>query len=443
MKLMSPADAMFLVPESADQYFHVGGLQVFELPDDAGPDWVRDLYERMIRSGEIAPLFRQRAQRSLKTLGAYAWAVDDQVDLEHHVRHSALPAPGRVRELLALTSRLHGTALDRHRPLWEAHVIEGLEGGRFAVYTKLHHSLMDGVSSMKLLERSLSTDPGARDMPPPWAPRPRRTRPRPEGGGGVLGGLTGALRTSSDVVATGPVLARLATKAVMKQAAGLATPAPRSIFNVGITGSRRYAAQSWSLDRIRSVAAAAEATVNDVVLAMSASALRRYLQGLDALPDAPLVAMTPVSLRTRNDDGEAAGNAVGIILCNLATDVADPVDRLEAISRSMTWGKEALADLSPAQIIALSAVAMAPLVLGTLLVGRGPREPLYYDGARLQGMFPLSIPTHGQGLNITVTSYDGGLHFGLTGCRRTVPSLQRLLGHLETGLSELEHALLA
>jgi len=451
-KLMPLADAMFLVPETADQYMHVGSLQVFELPEGADRKWVRQLYEHQIASEQMGSLFRRRPYRGPSTLGMWTWEIDADVDLEHHVRHDALPDPGRVRELLALTSYLHGTPLDRHRPLWEAHLIEGLEGNRFAVYTKLHHSLMDGVSAMKLLERSLSTDPDERDMPPPWAPR---RRPPRKPGGASPAAPRQALRAALDVVGTIPRLVSLTGKVLTDQAAGLPSPAPNTIFNAGITGSRRYAAQSWPLQQVKSIAKASGGTVNDVVLAMSSAALRAYLRELGELPDAPLVAMTPVSLRTQEAEGDDTGNSVGVILCNLATNLTDPVERLEAIHASMQWGKEALSDLSPTQVIALSAVALTPLALGTLPLTRhlsrppfnivisnvpGPPHPLYYDGAYLQGAYPLSIPTHGQALNITVTSYNGKLHFGLTGCRRTVPHLQRILGHLDRGLRDLHDA---
>jgi diacylglycerol O-acyltransferase len=460
-KLMPPADAMFLIPETADQYMHVGSLQVFELPEGADRKWVRELYERQIASEQIGSLFRRRPYRSLATLGAWTWEVDADIDLEHHVRHDALPDPGRVRELLALTSYLHSTPLDRHRPLWEAHVIEGLEGNRFAVYTKLHHSLMDGVSAMKLLERTLSSDPDERDMPPPWAPRsPSRRRQSRDGGGSPMGSAGKALRGVLDMVGTVPRLVNLTTKVLTDQAAGLPSPAPQTMFNVGITGSRRYAAQSWPLDRVKQIAKKSGGTINDVILAMSSSALRAYLKDLGELPDAPLVAMTPVSLRTEDQDRRAGsddggGNSVGVILCSLATHLSDPVERLEAIHDSMQWGKDALSGLSQTQMIALSAVALTPLALGVLPVTRyfsrppfnvvisnvpGPSGPLYYDGAYLQGMYPLSIPTHGQALNVTVTSYNGNLAFGLTGDRRRVPHLQRLLGHLDRGLRELYDA---
>ena len=454
MGLMPLNDSVFLVPESREQPMHVGGLQLFDLPEGAGKGYLRELYEASVAVEHVAPVFRKRAHRSLLTLGQWTWVDDDAVDLEHHVRHSALPEPGRVRELLALTSRLHGTLLDRKRPLWESHLIEGLEGRRFAVYTKLHHALMDGMSATRLLTSSLSTDPDARDVTPPWeasgSERPRRS---PGLSALSLPGL--AVQAGVDAVGLVPTLLKLASDGLSSQATVLPLQAPRSMLNVAITGSRRFAAESWSLARIRAVARGADATVNDVVLAMCSGALRAYLLERDALPGAPLVAMTPVSLRT--DDSPESTNAVGVILCNLATNVEHPGARLVAIRQSMLSGKAALAGLNQMQVSALSAVAMAPLLLNSVMALHrvspppfnlvisnvpGSPDPLYWNGARMIGNYPLSIPLDGQALNITLTSYDGQVHVGIVGCRRSVPHLQRLLGHLEDSLGGLEAAVL-
>ena len=461
MGLMPITDSMFLVAERREQPMHVGGLQLFQTPADAGPDYLTELYQRTLAIEEVAPLFRRRAQRSLSTAGQWIWAEDPNVDLEHHFRHSALPRPGRIRELLALCSRLHGTLLDRERPLWEVHLIEGLADGRFAIYTKMHHAMMDGVSALKLLQRSLSDDPNDVDAPLPWdARRELGRRPARNGSSGSGGGLWSlpgaALRTATDVAGIGPAMLKFAATGLTEQAMALPGQAPRTMFNRSITGSRRFAADSWPLDRIKAVAKAADATVNDVVLAMCSGALREYLLEMDALPDAPLIAMTPVSLR-QGDDDEVSGNAVGTILCNLATDVVDPVDRLLAVSASMDQGKAALKGLSQTQITALSALVMGPLGLNSLValhkftpppfnlvISNIPCPPgkLYYNGAQLDGLYPLSIPTDGQALNITVTSYNGRVQFGLIGCRRTVPSLQRLLLHLDSTLDVMAAELL-
>ena len=455
MALMPVTDSMFMIPESREQPMHVGGLQLFDLPEDAGPGYLAELYQQVLSVAEVAPLFRKRPYRSPLTLGQWAWREDEDIDLEHHVRHSALPEPGRVRELLALTSRLHGTLLDRKRPLWEAHLIEGLEGDRFAVYTKMHHAMMDGVSALKLLQRSLSPDPEARDVPVPWEPR-RSSRPAPSGGGFSPMALPkAALQLTGDVVGLVPTLAQLATDALRHQAAALPMQAPRSMFNVSITGSRRFAAETWPMERLKRVAKAGDATLNDVVLAMCSGALRAYLIEQEALPGSPLVAMTPVSLRDENSPEQT--NAVGTILCNLGTDLEHPGARLVAVRASMQQGKATLRGLNQTQITALSAVVMAPLLLNSVLDLHkvapppfnlvisnvpGPTEPLYWNGARMSGLYPLSIPLDGQAMNITLTSYAGQVQFGIVGCRRSVPSLQRLLGHLEESLQGLEEAVL-
>jgi WS/DGAT/MGAT family acyltransferase len=450
MPLMAPTDSLFIIPESREQPMHVGSLQLFDLPEGADHSLIRETYEAQLAATEVAPLFRKRPYRSLATLGQWAWTYDDDIDLEHHVRHSALPRPGRVRELLALASRLHGSLLDRQRPMWEMHVIEGLEGNRFAVYTKLHHSVMDGVSGLRLLQRSLSQTPDE-TTPPFWSPRPRK--PRADSGGNALLGLpVAAARGVTDLARLTPTVLRLANQALREHAATLPMQAPKSMLNVPITGARRFAAQSWPLEQIRAVGKAGGATVNDVVLAMCSGALRAYMLELGALPDAPLTAMTPVSLR-REDTGDDSGNAVGTILCNLATDIADPADRLAAIHQSMQQGKDLFSGLNQLQASAISAAMMAPLMLSmapggvaqlapppfNLIISNvpGPKNPLYFNGARLTGIYPLSIPTVGQALNITVTSYVDNMEFGLTGCRRSVPHLQRLLTHIDDALADL------
>ena len=456
--LMSPTSSLFLVPESRDQPMHVGGLQLFRPPEGAGPDYLGDLYrEALEQADDVSPLFRRRPYRGWRTAGQWAWVDDDGIDLEHQIRHSALPRPGRVRELLALTSRLHSSLLDRHHPLWETHLIEGLEDGRFAVYSKMHHSLIDGVSALRLLERTLSTDPDARDVPMPFSNRVAR-RPRRDGGddGSLASKVVNAgVSAVTDAVGLTPRLLKLAMDSFGDGGAVVPGQAPRSMLNVPITGSRRFAADWWDLARMKAVGKAADATLNDVVLAMSAGALRQYMLAHDALPDAPLVAMTPVSLRGEDDD-DAGGVNVGAILCSLATDVADPGERLLAIRASSRDAKAAMAGLSQLQATALSAAMLAPLLLEQTPVSGlvrppfnivisnvpGPREPLYWNGARLDGMYPLSIPLNGQALNITVTSYAGRAQFGLTGCRRTLPHMQRLLAGLEESLVAIEKAFL-
>lgn len=450
MPMMPVTDSMFLLAESREHPMHVGGLQLFELPDGAGPDYVSDFHRQLLSLADVRPLFRRRPRGPVGTVGQFAWSNDDQLDLEYHVRLSGLPGPGRVRELLELTSRLHGHLLDRHRPLWEFTMMEGLEGNRFATYTKVHHALLDGVSALRLLQSSLSEDPSDMDVRPPWSPRVRTDVFDTKKEDSAFDPVRAVGDFVKEMRGFGTATTRLVNEAFREQSATLSFQAPRSMFNVAITGARRFAAQGWPLDRIKAVGRAAGATMNDVMLAMCSGALRKYLLDLGALPDKPLVAAIPMSLRT---DRSVGGNAIGLILCDLATTEPDAAVRLETIHESMLKGKAVYHGMSRLQITALSALPLIPLAIGmipgmvritppafNILISNvpGPRRPLYWNGARMTGVYPLSIPYEGQALNITVTSYAGFLEFGLTGCRRTVPHLQRLLGLLEDSLAELE-----
>ncbi|WAX57065.1 wax ester/triacylglycerol synthase family O-acyltransferase [Jatrophihabitans cynanchi] len=451
---MSPTSSMFLLGETREHPMHVGGLQLFQPPDGADALDVRAMFEAAVADGDVAPLFSKRARRALTTFGQWGWEPDRSFDLEHHVRFNALPRPGRVLELLALCSRLHSSLLDRHRPLWEMHLIEGLEDGRYATYFKVHHSMVDGVSALRLMQRMLSEDPDERHMPAPWALR----SPAPRRADGVdVAQLPGALaRGALELAGATPAILRLLNRSLSGHDEVVAA-APKSMFNVPITGARRFAGQSWSIDRIRRISKAGEATLNDTVLAMCSGALRSYLLELGALPDVPLIAMVPVSLHTSESsaEGDGGGNAIGAVLCNLGTHLDDAGERLRTVHASMQRGKESLQGMSQLQILAVSAVAMSPVVLEWLLRAHGrmrpvfnliisnvpgPHSQLYWNGARLDGVYPLSVPIDGQALNITCTSYADELAFGLTGCRRTVPHLQRLLTFLDDELAALERA---
>ncbi|MBV9089519.1 MAG: wax ester/triacylglycerol synthase family O-acyltransferase [Mycobacteriaceae bacterium] len=447
MKLISPTDLVFLLGESREHPMHVGGLELFQPPDDAGPDFLRETYEEMLAQQDVQPTFRKHPA-FFGGITNVAWSFDSEVELDYHLRRSALPSPGRVRDLLEMTSRLHSSLLDRHRPLWEAHLIEGLNDGRFGVYVKFHHSLIDGVSALRLVQRALTSDPADREVRLPWSLAPRgHQRQSPS----LLETLS---QTAGSVAAVAPSTLSLARATLLQQQLTLPFRAPKTMFNVRIGGARRCAAQSYSLERIKNVKRGAGVTVNDVVLAMCAGALRAYLLEESALPETPLIAMVPVNLRTEKD-ADGGGNMVGTFLCNLATDLDDPARRLQNIHQSMRDNKEVFAQLPRAQQLALSAFVTGGLALALIpgFVASAPppfnivisnvsglREPLYFRGARLDGNYPLSIALDGQALNITMTNNGDNMDFGLVGCRRSVPHLQRMLGHLEAALKDLERA---
>jgi diacylglycerol O-acyltransferase len=475
VKRLTPSDSMFLYGESREQMMHVAGMMPFTPAPDSSPDQLRELMNEL-RAGTTvhAPWNLKLRTPDLLWNPLQAWTEEPNVDLEYHVRRSALPSPGDERELGILVSRLHGHHVDFHRPPWEMHLIEGLERGRFAWYVKIHHSLVDGYSAVQNLINGLSHDPDERDRPlffsiPPKARAPRPApspAPSPSGEPGDAVGSGGGIHYPELLAAVreqygaSKTVVRALMNIVQSSRAGdheLISPlaAPKCVLNARISKSRRFATQSLSLERIRALARAANGTLNDVVLALSGASLRTYLLEQQALPAAPLVAMLPVAIRAKDELG--GGNAVGAILATLATDIDDPAERLARIIASTTRAKQQLQGMSKAAILQYSALLTAPSMLQMIpsTAGHlpptfnvvisnvpGPDRPLYFRGARLEASYPMSIPVHGQALNITCSSYAGLMCFGFTGCRDTVPHLQRLAVYCGEALAELEHAVL-
>jgi WS/DGAT/MGAT family acyltransferase len=381
--------------------------------------------------------------------------------LEYHVRHAALPWPGGERELGELVGRLQSTPLDLSRPPWECTIIEGLEDNRFALFIKMHHSLIDGISGVKLLQRAMSPDrKKSMQLPPFWAcgqdalpkPRKRDDALMPT----LTQAIAGAALELRMQATTVPQLASAFGKMVkvaMAAEEGMAVPfdAPRSMLNGRVREKRRFATQQFSLQRMRDFAQAADCTLNDVVLAMCGAALRRFLLDNDSLPDKSLTAGIPVSVRPKDDDGH--GNAITFIVSTLGTDIADAGQRLQAIRQSVLHAKEHVQSLPRQAMMQYTVLLMAPTI-ATLLTGTGgrtrpmfnitisnvpgPQTPLYFRGAEMTASYPASIVTHGQALNITCQSYAGFMNFGFTGCHSTLPSMQRMAVYTADALTELE-----
>lgn len=454
MKRLNALDTLFLRLERRNAPLHVGALSLFTPPAGAPPDFGLKLAEHLRESKQAMPPFNRRLTSHL---GIYFWEDDEDFDMAHHFVHLALPRPGRIRELLAMVSRVHSAHLDRAYPLWRTYLIEGLEDGRIATYSKIHHALVDGVAGIRLLIKSMAPDPAASlQMPPPWEVQTRKSGAM---GGGLpvpippAGGLAAVQGLATEGVRRLPgfrsVLAQ-AWRDVRQHHPDMihGLQAPRSILNQKISGSRRFAAQSYSTARIKAVAKAFDSTSNDVVLAMCGGALRRYLLSLHELPHRPLVAAVPVSIR--RDDGDM-GNEVGFALTTLATDLADPGERLMAIKSCMDYNKARMRQMTPPQMMAYAALLLLPgafnFLTGTgettaanVVVSHvpGPRAPMYWQGCGLSGIYPVSLVLDGMALNITLISRHDFIDFGLIGCRKTLPSLQRLLDDLEDELAALE-----
>ncbi|TSE02180.1 wax ester/triacylglycerol synthase family O-acyltransferase [Skermania sp. ID1734] len=450
-------DMMFLYGETPQTMMHVGGLLPFTPPADAPPDYLRRMLDDARDREVFAPWNRKLSQPSMLRSPVQSWVVDEKFDLDYHVRRSALASPGDERELGILVSRLHSNQLDFSRPPWELHLIEGLEGGRFAIYVKIHHALVDGYSGMRILARSLSPDPDSRDNPLFFnMPTPKRGgSSHADGGSG--GGISGLAKTLADGTRSVFDLTKSAvnTQLGRDNLTGSAE-APHSILNSRISRNRRFATQQYSRAELSEIAHAHGATLNDVALAIIGGGLRTFLGNMGELPDKPLVAFVPVNVRAKGDEG--GGNAVGAILVPIGTDIDDPVQRLARIRTATTASKSEMQTLSRNAILAYSAGLMAPagIQVASAFTGvdspwpysfnlcvsnvPGPTETLYMNGSRLEATYPVSIPMHGMALNITLQSYADTVNFGFIGCRDTLPHLQRLATDTGAALAELAEA---
>ncbi len=460
---LNPLDAAWLFTESRATPNHVGGLLQFRLPKNAPRDYMRRLMKEFRNHRKFRAPWNRRLKSGIASSPWPVWVEDDEIDLEYHVRHAALPWPGGERELGELVGRLQSTPLDLTRPPWECTIIEGLEGGRFALFIKMHHSLIDGVSGMKLLQRSMAADPArSQKMPPFWASgsvetaRPKRAVSTPtlaDAAAAAVAALRGQVQSVPQLAtALGRMLMRIGDRGD-----GMALPfdSPLSVLNGRVREKRRFATQHFPMQRLRTLATAAHCTLNDVVLALCGGALRRFLLERDSVPEKSLTAGIPVSVRPKDDQG--TGNAISFIVATLGTDITDPVERLEAIKRSVQHAKAHVQSLPREAMMNYTMLLMAPTVL-TLLTGiggrtrpmfnitisnvPGPDKPLYFRGAELLAIYPASIVTHGQALNITCQSYAGSMNFGFTGCHSSVPSLQKLAVYAADALKELEATLL-
>ncbi|NKF20725.1 WS/DGAT/MGAT family O-acyltransferase [Solimonas marina] len=457
MKPIKPLDAAWLYVDTRETPMQVGCLAIFSLPPKAGPAFLKKQVETFRSTREFVYPFNLRLKAPRLRFLLPAWEEDRQIDLDYHFRHSALPQPGGERELGILVSRLHSNAMDFNRPLWECHLIEGLQHRRFALYMKMHHSLVDGISGMRMLARILSPDPNSRTQLPPWAVGARqktKTRePLASPWQAALDGMRVQLKTVPGVTRAFGDIVREAVRQEEKDWA-LPFSGPRSAFNGKISGQRRFATQHYSLARVRRIAKAADVTVNDVFLEICAGSMRRYLGEMHALPSKPLTAGVPVSVRPADD--QSAGNAISFIIANLNTNIADPLQRLRAIHDSAQAAKLHLQQLPKADMDNYTALFMAPF-MAQLLSGLGghlrpmfnltvsnvpgPDQTLYFNGARMEQMYPVSLLAHGQALNITAVSYAGQFNVGFTGCREALPSMQRLSVYAGEALDELEQVL--
>ena len=460
IRLMEPLDAVLMTAELLGNPMHVAALLVLTPPPGAKPSYVDRLYDDAVTSGvTVDPALLRHPHRGLDTGGLWAWRDVEGLDLTRHVRRHTLETGSR-EELYELIGRAHETPLPRDRPLWEAILVDGLSDGRFAYYIKVHHAVMDGVSGLRMVEESMSTDPARRDLPPFFGFRPPGAEPTtPPGPWLPLRMIGGAVRTASAAAALGR---RIVEGQAGDIARGLTTGtsvlpfrAPRTRLNGPLTAVRTFTAGTWERERLRRVQeAAGGVTGNDVMTAMISGALRAWFTDHDELPDDSLVAICPVSVRTT--EGGHAGNAFGTALCNLGTALEDPRERLELIHRSMAVAKERVLDLGPVPSLLVTAPSILPTILLPMLPFDprlrpgynvpisnvpGPRQDVYWNGAHLDEMYPVSVVYDGMALNVTGCSYADRICLGYVAGRDAVPDVGSLVPHTEEALVELETAL--
>ena len=479
MQQLTGLDTAFLAIESPTTYGHVNGLMTFA-PDDDGNTLTVEALRELIsaRIHQLPPLRRRLAQVPLGLDNPY-WVDDPDFDIEYHVREIALPAPGTDEQLAEQVARIVARHLDVRRPLWEAYLIEGLEGGGFALLLKLHHASIDGVSGEVLLSLILDPTPEGREIPGPtkaWKPRPmpsesemllrgvkglathpfRVVRAARRGLVPSLGSLAagdgGWFPGLHMLPVVGPLVRRGREDGLLSKPRGAAPPTP---FNGPITAHRRVAFATLPLADVKTVKNAFGCTVNDVVMATCAGGLRHWLIDHHALPDDPLLAGVPISVR-KPEDRDKFGNHVSGMVGILPTHLADPVERLRCASDAMKVAKDQhkavpatlmqdMAQFSPPAVLGLAARTMAlarimnKLLPFNLVISNVPGSPtpIYLGGYRQLAYYPVSTVLEGSGLNITVLSYVDGLGIALIADREMVPDTWALLEHLRASLDEL------
>ena len=458
MNHLSGIDAAFLHLESPEMPMHVGSLHVLELLPGYGGDYYEDVRECLAKRLHLADVFTRKLALMPFDLSNPVWVEDEDIDLEHHVRHITLPKPGSNSQLQQYVARLHSTLLDRSRPLWEFFVIDGLRSGEVALYIKVHHARLDGQAGVALGRAILDTSPEGRPIKPPRA-RARRNQYQL----GVAELLVAALGNTAEqvvkLVKALPAVTRAAKSVLWPEPDenGKRPPilprnldflAPRTSLNVAITNQRRFAARTVALAEVKEIAKRSGVSLNDVVMGTVAGALRGYFVGHNELPAKALSAAVPVSLRAAGD--ETANNQVSGVTITLATDVADPLQRLKVIAESSGRAK-ALIGRMKAAIPTDFPMLAAPWLMSGLasLYGRsrlanvlpplanvvisnvpGVQAQLYFAGAKVVSYYPVSIPAHGMALNVTVQSYNGRLDYGLIACRRALPDIAELADSL-------------
>jgi diacylglycerol O-acyltransferase / wax synthase len=459
VRQLSGVDSAFLQMETPTTYAHVAVVAVFARAPGREPLTLADLRSLLEARISRAPVLRQRLLTVPWELDRPYWVDDADFSLDRHLHTAPLREPGDDRRLSEHVARLVARQLDRSRPLWELHLVHGLTDGRFALVGIVHHAAADGTSGRDLLATLLDLEPAPPADPPapPWHPA--------TGPSALTRVVRGVAALAGHPVRAAALQQRLAARALeqpwLTDAARSGSPAPRTPFNATVSGRRAWAFAQLPRDRVRQVRRATGTSANEVLLAVTAGALRSWLTDHGGVPAQPLRALVPVSTRPRQDTGNGPGedgNAVSFMVVDLPTDEPDPVARLRTVARTGRQARashdragvaEAVTGLSDLAVPGLAAAAarlanaarvtdwVAPAVNLVVSSVPGPAFPLYLRGARLLAAYPVSVVTDGFGLNVTALATEHTHDVGLTACRELVPDLHELAGAVPDGLDEL------
>lgn len=467
MKHLSGLDASFLHMETPEMPMHVGGLNLFDLPKNYQGDFHEDVKSHVLKRMHLASVFTKKLALMPLEVANPVWVDDDAVDIDYHVRKIHLPKPGSMAQLEAYVGRLHSSLLDRSRPLWEFYVFEGLASGQAGFYSKIHHAALDGQGAAVMAQALLDISAVAREVPPPKLRRRAPYQPRV----GEL--MSAALRDTANqcwrlvkgiptgVKAVGGLVRNVfegqASKGNLSSegSEGSWSLAPKTPLNVSITNQRVFATCKIDLDEAKLVGKVFEASLNDVVLAICSGALRQWLASQGALPSKSLMAAMPVSLRAEGNT--ELNNQVSMMRIQLASNISDPLRRLQAIKKNSANLKRTLKSVKSilptdfpslglpwimSAVVALygrTRIADKMLPLANVCISNvpGPQMDLYLAGAKMATNYPVSIVAHGMALNITVQSYAGALDFGMIACRQAMPDIANFAGMLEAAHQQL------
>jgi len=466
MDPLEPLDAAMITAELLSDPLHTAALLILSPPADAGPGYIDGLYqEALTDTAELDPRFRRHPHVGVDTAGVWVWRADDAIDIREHLQRRKLPAGADRDALWELISELHSEPLDRSRPMWMAYVIDGLPGGRFAFYIKVHHTVIDGVAGLKMIADALTTDPKNRSMPPIYATTPKQPAEHGVTSHGRIPNPLSLVRGALNGITSGLGLARRVTLGEISTVAAslragtavLPVAAPYTRFNGRLGRDRTVAGASWPKSRIRAIQQAAGVTGNDVLTAVVAGVLREWLSAHGELPDKSLVAICPVTVRGRQHATaeDRHGNLFGLELCPLGTEIADPAERLAHIHRAMSRAKHQVARRGSNATMLLLAPSIASTVLPPIMPFAprwrrgynvsisnvpGPRDEMYWNGAHLEEIYPVSAAINGQALNVTMCSYAGRVTFGYVSGRQVMPDIASLIPLTERVFVDLETA---